>query len=180
MFRRGSFRYPYIVRLMGAGSQLGLASQTGFGYGERNKDGIATGLNSPYIFPCGNVWLLGSKFDPPWSTYHIPNIPFYALYGLSFLFGYQWYLYLSTRLILVYVLARFTNVFNIPICKINRSIDRGSSIFIVGKIIGIGNPFFYFFCVCFFFLYFCVFFEIFFLFSFIFRVFSFKFCFFYL
>ena len=65
MFARGSFRYPYIVRLMGAGALLCLASIPGTG--SLNGDQLVQNYFTIPV-PCLNEWLIGDGWDPPGST----------------------------------------------------------------------------------------------------------------
>ena len=156
MFTRGSFRYPYIVRLMGACSLLCLASVSGLGCDEGDDDGILQTHGSSHLFSNCNDWLLGSKFDPPWMT-NLYRMFYFGEYGLRFLNIHQWYLYILLRILLVHVLASFFNAFSILVCKINHNINCSSNVNIIGSNDGIGNSFF---CLVFglffvFFLFFC-------------------------
>ena len=65
MFTRGSFRYPYIVRLMGTGNLICQASVAG------GTVGSLAPIYLPIVMLLLNYWLMGRKFDPPevdWLT----------------------------------------------------------------------------------------------------------------
>ena len=62
MFTRGSFRYPYIVRLMGTGDMLSLASVASSRW---RSDGIVYYSSIPNSYSISNDWLLIDSYEPP-------------------------------------------------------------------------------------------------------------------
>ena len=62
MFIRGSFRYPYIVRLMGTGDMLSLSSVASSWW---RSDGIVFYSSIPILFSISNDWLLIDSYEPP-------------------------------------------------------------------------------------------------------------------
>ena len=187
MFMRGSFRYPYIVRLMGAGGMLCLLSVPGLRWA---IDGMVRYKINPTLYSISNEWLMIDSYEPP-GQLPINNygvFQFHQDYQFIFVLLFTIQISLFVNVFLFWIL-RFESIgvsavyrlvwyCNFTICGMMKIklMSSGSMEFNVINVIGIvdvrqfkvGNfellNFIYFFIFCFLFvLCVCVFFVLFYL-----------------